>query len=163
MASAADLNGPSGSSPAVAGPQARSIDEAARNIENTPLFMKSLPPAGEMDDRLAMQMEALQSLLYEGDAEGELQVSAPSSAYKIKSLTSHISDTEQAQNFKEQGNDQFKAKKYKEAIAYYTQGLGNLDPELREETKRTLWSNRAMCHLELGTYSTLNMYAYANN
>jgi hypothetical protein len=71
MASAADLNGPSGSSPAVAGPQARSIDEAARNIENTPLFMKSLPPAGEMDDRLAMQMEALQSLLYEGDAEGE--------------------------------------------------------------------------------------------
>lgn len=57
---------------------------------------------------------------------------------------------EQAQNFKEQGNDNFKSKKYKEAVTFYTQGLGKLAPELLEETKRTLWCNRAAAHLELG-------------
>ena len=55
---------------AAAGPQPRSPEEIAKGIDNSPLFMKKLPPAGEMDDYLATQMDALQSLLYDGDAEG---------------------------------------------------------------------------------------------
>lgn len=53
------------------GPQPRSIEEVGKAIDNSPLFMKQLPAAGEMDEYLATQMDALQSLLYEGDAEGE--------------------------------------------------------------------------------------------
>ena len=52
------------------GPQPRSIEEVTKAIDNSPLFMKQLPAAGEMDEYLATQMDALQSLLYEGDAEG---------------------------------------------------------------------------------------------
>ena len=63
----------------------------------------------------------------------------------------HLPSTERGQNFKTQGNDNFKLRKYKEAIAFYTQGLGDLDSELKEETKRTLWCNRAACHLALGS------------
>lgn len=59
------------------GPQPKSLEEAARAIDNSPLFMKQLPAAGEMDDYLAMQMDALQSLLYEGDAEGAWKTSMP--------------------------------------------------------------------------------------
>lgn len=40
--------------------------------------------------------------------------------------------------------------KFKEAVGFYTQGLGDLDPIMRTETKRTLWCNRAAAHLELG-------------
>lgn len=53
-----------------AGPQPKSFEDVAKAIDNSPLFMKSLPPAGEMDEYLATQMDALSSLLYEGDAEG---------------------------------------------------------------------------------------------
>lgn len=59
-----------GSKPPVAGPQPKSLEDTAKAIDNSPLFMKKLPPAGEMDGYLATQMDALQSLLYEGDAEG---------------------------------------------------------------------------------------------
>jgi len=89
--------------------------------------MKELPE-GEIDEASAFQLDALKSLLYEGDAE------------------------ERAQNFKSQANDNFREKKFKEALQFYTQGLGDLSPELHEETKRTLWCNRAACHLELGNY-----------
>lgn len=67
---AAASNGAAESSVQVAGPQQKSLEDAARAIDNTPLFMKQLPAAGEMDEYLATQMDALQSLLYEGDAEG---------------------------------------------------------------------------------------------
>ncbi|CAD6581400.1 MAG: hypothetical protein CYPHOPRED_001564 [Cyphobasidiales sp. Tagirdzhanova-0007] len=109
------------------GPRQQSLDEKARLLGNLPLFMRELPK-GELDEDAALQMQALQSLLYDGDAE------------------------ERARNFKSQGNDNFRAKRYKEAVAFYTQGLGDLAPELQEETKRTLWCNRAACNLELGNY-----------
>lgn len=85
----------------------------------------------------------------------EDQYAAVTCDKKANAAASRVRATEQAQNFKEQGNDNFKSKKYKEAIAFYTQGLGNLAPELREETKRTLWCNRAMCQLELGMEARL--------
>ena len=51
------------------GPHQASLDEKARLLGNLPLFMRELPK-GELDEDAALQMEALQSLLYEGDAEG---------------------------------------------------------------------------------------------
>lgn len=52
-----------------------------------------------------------------------------------------------AQNFKEQGNDYFKGKRYREALNFYTQGIDAKpsDPVLLEG----LLCNRAACNLEL--------------
>ena len=57
------------------------------------------------------------------------------------------SSAEIAQNFKEQGNDYFKGKRYREALGFYTQGLEAkpTDPVLLE----ALLCNRAACNLEL--------------
>jgi len=55
--------------------------------------------------------------------------------------------TEVAENFKGQGNDYFKGKRYTEARNFYTQGLDAkpLEPALLE----ALLCNRAACNLEL--------------
>jgi hypothetical protein len=52
-----------------------------------------------------------------------------------------------AQNFKEQGNDYFKGKRYREALGFYTQGVDAkpTDAVLQE----ALLCNRAACNLEL--------------
>jgi hypothetical protein len=52
-----------------------------------------------------------------------------------------------AQNFKEQGNEYFKGKRYRQALGFYTQGIGAKpdDVQLRE----ALLLNRAACNLEL--------------
>lgn len=56
-----------------------------------------------------------------------------------------------AQNFKEQGNDYFKGKRYREAFGFYTQGLDvkPTDSALQE----ALYCNRAACNLELSMWS----------
>ena len=52
-----------------------------------------------------------------------------------------------AQNFKEQGNDYYKGKRYREALGFYTQGIDAkpTDKALLE----ALLCNRAACNLEL--------------
>ena len=52
-----------------------------------------------------------------------------------------------AQNFKEQGNEYFRGKRYREALGFYTQGVDAKpdDAQLRE----ALLLNRAACNLEL--------------
>jgi hypothetical protein len=52
-----------------------------------------------------------------------------------------------AQNFKEQGNEYFRGKRYREALGFYTQGVDTKpdDAQLRE----ALLLNRAACNLEL--------------
>ena len=54
---------------------------------------------------------------------------------------------EVAQNFKEQGNEYFRGKRYREALGFYTQGVEAKadDRRLRE----ALLLNRAACNLEL--------------
>lgn len=58
-------------------------------------------------------------------------------------------NTELAQNFKEQGNDYFKGKRYREALGFYTQGVEAkpTDSVLHE----AILCNRAACNLELRT------------
>jgi hypothetical protein len=55
-----------------------------------------------------------------------------------------------AQNFKEQGNDYFKGRRYREALGFYTQGIDvkPTDPAVRE----ILLCNRAACNIELSKY-----------
>ena len=55
--------------------------------------------------------------------------------------------TEIAENFKEQGNDYFKAKRYREALGFYTQGV-DAKPE-DKSILEALLCNRAACNLEL--------------
>ena len=52
-----------------------------------------------------------------------------------------------AQNFKEQGNDYFKGKRHREALAFYSQGIDAkpTNPAVLE----ALLCNRAACNLEL--------------
>jgi small subunit ribosomal protein S7e len=52
-----------------------------------------------------------------------------------------------AQNFKEQGNDYFKGKRYREAIGFYTQGIDAKPTD--GALIQALLSNRAACNLEL--------------
>lgn len=52
-----------------------------------------------------------------------------------------------AQNFKEQGNEYFKGKRYREALGFYTQGIGAKPDDM--QLKEALLLNRAACNLEL--------------
>lgn len=101
------------------------FDKKMAAVENLPLFMKSLPT--DSTDDVAVQ--ALQSLAHEGTPD------------------------EIAQNFKEQGNDYFKGKRYREAMGFYTQGIDAkpTDNALLEG----LLCNRAACNLELQNYGSV--------
>jgi len=52
-----------------------------------------------------------------------------------------------AQNFKEQGNEYFKGKRYREALGFYTQGISAKPEDV--QLKEALLLNRAACNLEL--------------
>lgn len=55
--------------------------------------------------------------------------------------------SEVAQNFKEQGNEYYLGKRYREAIGFYTQGLDAKPTE--QNLIEALLCNRAACNLEL--------------
>ncbi|KAF8558983.1 40S ribosomal protein S7 [Imleria badia] len=103
-------------------PAKADLEETLASLESLPLFMKSLP-AEDSDD---VALQALQSLAHDGTAD------------------------EIAQNFKEQGNDYFKGRRFREAIGFYTQGIDAkpTDSSLQE----ALYCNRAACNLELKNY-----------
>ncbi|CDO68732.1 hypothetical protein BN946_scf184652.g59 [Trametes cinnabarina] len=104
---------------AAQGPQQIPIEEKLAAFDSVPLFMKSLPEEATDDAAIS----ALQSLAYEGTPD------------------------EVAQNFKEQGNDYFKGKRYREARDFYTQGI-DAKPE-DKSILEALLCNRAACNLEL--------------
>lgn len=100
-------------------------DAKLAEFDKIPLFMKSLPEEDTEDATIA----ALQDLAYEGTPD------------------------EIAQNFKEQGNDYFKGKRWREALGFYTQAVDAkpTDPALQE----ALLCNRAACNLELHNYGSV--------
>jgi small subunit ribosomal protein S7e len=59
--------------------------------------------------------------------------------------------SEIAENFKEQGNEYFKGKRYREASGFYTQGVDAKPDNLI--LLEALLCNRAACNLELSRYS----------
>ena len=52
-----------------------------------------------------------------------------------------------AQNFKEQGNEYFVGKRYREALGFYTQGVDTKPSD--KSILEALLCNRAACNLEL--------------
>lgn len=117
-------------------PQPVPTEEKMAAFDSVPLFMKSLPEDALDDPTVA----ALQSLAHEGSPDG---MRIPSEA-TIPIDSQHV---EIAQNFKEQGNDYFKGRRYREAVGFYTQGIDAkpTEPALTE----ALLCNRAACNLEL--------------
>ena len=56
------------------GPGQQSAEEAKKALSEVPLFMRELPESGEMDEQSSATLDALKSLLYEGDAEGSSEL-----------------------------------------------------------------------------------------
>ncbi|KAJ9479549.1 Hsp70/Hsp90 co-chaperone CNS1 [Pseudozyma hubeiensis] len=101
----------------------RDLDATLKSWDSVPLFMKDLPNSSDSTD---VALEALQSLAFDG------------------------SPNEVAAQFKTQANDYFTAKRFREALGFYTQAIDSspTDTALTE----TLHANRAACHLELQNY-----------
>lgn len=112
-------------------------------MDEHPAFMKEIKPS-DMDNEY---VQALMSLKYETeDATGKI-----SSQY-IKSHNFQFSlgkFSENAESFKEEGNMQFKIKKYKWAIDNYTAGINEKCQD--KDLNAILYSNRAAANFHRGT------------
>lgn len=60
-----------------------------------------------------------------------------------------------AEGFRQQGNDLFKQRKFRDAIGFYTRAIDEVGKDLDLEERRTLWGNRAAANLELSTSPSL--------
>ncbi|GMM51611.1 HSP70/90 family co-chaperone [Starmerella bacillaris] len=100
----------------------KNADEMLADLNQIPFFMTEFKEGDEENP----QIEALRALAYDGEPD------------------------EIAENFKAQGNDCFKTKKFKDAIQFYTQALdqkcGKNDIDI------ACLGNRAQCNLELKNY-----------
>ncbi|TKY88478.1 hypothetical protein EX895_002466 [Sporisorium graminicola] len=102
--------------------QPRDLESTLKSWDSVPLFMKDLPT----DESTDTALEALQSLAFDGTPD------------------------EVASNFKQQANDYFKAKRYREALGFYTQAIDAAPQD--KALLETLYANRAACNLELKNY-----------
>lgn len=103
----------------------KSTEEVMNELNRLPFFMTQLDETdGEGGENSTL--EALKSLAYDGEPH------------------------EVAGNFKNQGNDHYKAKNYKTAVEYYTKGI---DVDCDDKALNTALNvNRAACNLELKNY-----------
>lgn len=104
-------------------PEPRPPGFSFTDLDSIPLFMRHLP---EDDGSNNIALEALQALVYEGTPD------------------------EQARNFKDQGNEYFRGRRYREASAFYTQGINANPPD--PIIQEALLLNRAACNLELKNF-----------
>lgn len=103
----------------------RSFEERFAELNRIPLFMRELDETDGANGENS-GLEALKSLAYDGEP------------------------WEVATSFKENGNDSFKHKEYKDAIEYYTKALQTKAG--RPEIDEACYVNRAACNLELQNY-----------
>ncbi|KAL6038835.1 hypothetical protein STEG23_027005 [Scotinomys teguina] len=100
-------------------------------FDKIPLFMKKAP--SEIDPKEFPDLACLQSIIFDDERSPE----------------------EQAKTYKDEGNDYFKEKDYKKAVASYSEGLKKkcVDPDLNA----VLYTNRAVAQYYLGNFrSALN-------
>ncbi|KAF2402593.1 TPR repeat protein-like protein [Trichodelitschia bisporula] len=128
-------------------------DEVVQMLNRTPLFMTSLDESDGAGGE-NIELEALKALAYEG------------------------SRADVAANFREQGNENARVRRWGVARGFYEQALGALRQERREgelvdeegnlrsveeEEKRervleeACWVNKALCELELRNYRACNL------
>lgn len=103
----------------------KSAQDIMDDINRLPFFMNDLDTT-DGNGGENVQLEALRALAYDGEPD------------------------EVATNFKNQGNDCFKAKQYKNAAEFYSQGL-DVDCKV-DSINVALYINRAACNLELKNY-----------
>src|SRR5271169_1174526 len=96
-----------------------SRDVFFEQMERHPLFMHNL----DQSDTENVELEALKALAYEG------------------------TPLEIAKNFKEQGNEAFRERRYRDALGFYSNGISAESGDV--ELERTLLLNRAAANLEL--------------
>ena len=101
-----------------------SRDVFFQQMERHPLFMHTLDQSDSPDN---VELEALKALAYEG------------------------TPLEIATNFKTQGNEAFREKKYRDALGFYSQGISAKSGNKEIETALLL--NRSAVNLELSMLS----------
>lgn len=118
----------------------KDVDSFVKDLKKMPFFMTQLD-----EETDTAELDALKSITYEGEPH------------------------EIAENFKNQGNDCYKQKNYKDAIEYYTQAIAvdassssnkkiddltekEKELELLKPIKVACYSNRAACNLEVKNY-----------
>ncbi|XP_043941433.1 tetratricopeptide repeat protein 4 [Protopterus annectens] len=106
-------------------------DTWEEEIEKIPMFMKKVPT--EIDPEKNPDLACLQAMIYDEDRPPE----------------------DQAKTYKDDGNYYFKEKKYKQAVASYTEGLKKKCSN--QEVNAILYTNRAAAQFHLGNHrSALN-------
>ncbi|KAI5845683.1 hypothetical protein DFP73DRAFT_546973 [Morchella snyderi] len=111
---------------AIAGVKNMTTDEFLKTMNKMPLFMTELDETNAEGTGENIELEALKALAYEGEPH------------------------EVAQNFRNQGNDNFKVKQYRDAVEFYTKALAVKCGVAEIET--ACLTNRAACNLELKNY-----------
>lgn len=116
--------------------------------DSVPLFMRSLPDLENADDTENTTLSALQALLYDAPPSGMLHRLLPVNGKK--NLMPKCQFAEVAAGFKAQANELFAARKYRDALGFYSRALDECGKDLPIDEKRILWSNRSAANLELG-------------
>lgn len=122
-------------------------DRWEAEMEKHPFFMKKTPEPG---DELHPLLEGIQQLKYdpaENTAEGKksLMIADRRTGYIMMLCISEL-----ATSYKEDGNFNFKHKKYRLAILSYTEGIKQKHDNT--ELKATLHNNRAAAHYFIKNY-----------
>lgn len=105
--------------------QNKNTDQVLEELNRMPFFMRKLDDT-DGDGGENVGLEALKALAYDGEPH------------------------EVAENFKNQGNELYKVKRYKDAREIYNKGI-----EIKCDSNKineSLFSNRAACELELKNY-----------
>ncbi|KAA8649688.1 hypothetical protein EYZ11_012254 [Aspergillus tanneri] len=127
--------------------RSHTMDELADMLNKTPLFMTDINKAGDENGENIM-LDAIQALQNEG-TRGDV-----------------------AQNFREQGNEAAKEKRWIDAKEFYTKAIAVLlakedkwdkpedaqeEEKLKRQVEEASYSNRALCNLELGNYRSTTL------
>ena len=118
-------------------------------MEQHPFFMKTLPEEGEP---LPPLLEAFQQLKYDPEENTTEGKKFAFSQFLLICVlySSTLSIPDLALSYKDDGNFNFKLKKYRFAIANYTEGLKQKCG--KPEVDATLYLNRAAAQFHLGNY-----------
>ncbi|XP_025110021.1 tetratricopeptide repeat protein 4-like [Pomacea canaliculata] len=115
------------------GDDGKSVDDIIQELQNHPAFLKEV----DWSKPLSPEMEALMAIKYESE-----------------------NPKARAESYREEGNELFKKKDYRTAIANYTEGIKSKSPDRLQNA--VLYTNRAAAHYHLGNYrSAFNDCIYA--